>query len=163
MKIFITKILLLLFILKLTSSIRINQSLLIEKYGYDIDSIEIDLSESSIESIDINTFKGYGKLEKLFLEDNKINRLENGLFNHLLNLNELWLESNIITSVDENLFVGLNNLEKVCFSKNPISFLFPSKVKLLCNTNPKCKILINECEKDSPGNYFFILKFISKI
>jgi len=79
-----------------SSPIGINQSLLIETYLYEIDSIEIDLSRRSIDSIDINTFKGYNKLEKLFLEDNKLKKLEYGLFNHLSNLRELWLESNII-------------------------------------------------------------------
>jgi hypothetical protein len=79
-------------IIKLTASVGINQSLLIETYKYEIDSIEIDLSRRSIDSVDINTFKGYNKLEKLFLEDNKLRKLEYGLFNHLLNLRELWLE-----------------------------------------------------------------------
>ena len=57
--------------IQLSSSVGINQSILIETYLYEIDSIEIDLSRRSIDSIDINTFKGYSKLEKLFLEDNK--------------------------------------------------------------------------------------------
>jgi hypothetical protein len=40
-------------------------------------SIEIDLSKRGIDSIDINTFKGYNKLEKLFLENNKLRKLVN--------------------------------------------------------------------------------------
>jgi hypothetical protein len=79
--------------IQFSSPIGINQSILIETYLYEIDSIEIDLSRRSIDSIDINTFKGYSKLEKLFLEDNKFNKLEYGLFNHLSNLRELWLEN----------------------------------------------------------------------
>ncbi len=99
-----------------------------------LDSNEIDLSESSIDSIDINTFKGYNKLEKLFLHDNKLNKLEYGLFNNLTNLRELWLESNNIISIDRNVFVGLNNLEKVCLKDNPISLMFPTNIKPLCET-----------------------------
>ena len=38
---------------------------------------------NSIDSIEINTFKGFKKLEKLFLENNKIKQLEYGLFNEL--------------------------------------------------------------------------------
>jgi len=140
-------------IIQLTSSIGINQSLLIQKYGFDINSVEIDLSERSIDSIEINTFKGYTKLEKLYLEENKIERIENGLFNHLTNLRELWLESNKIISIERNVFNGLNSLEKVCISNNPISIMFPSNIKPLCDTNPICTIKINEkCIKDVTSN-----------
>ena len=137
-------------IIKLTSSVGINQSILIETYKYEIDSIEIDLSNRSIDSIEINTFKGYNKLEKLFLEDNKLRKLEYGLFNHLSNLRELWLESNIIISIDRNVFEGLNLLQKVCLNDNPISLMFPNNIKPLCDTNPNCNIKINEnCIKDT--------------
>ena len=135
---------------QLSSSVGINQSILIETYLYEIDSIEIDLSRRSIDSIDINTFKGFNKLEKLFLEDNKLKKLEYGLFNHLSNLRELWLESNFIISIDRNVFVGLNLLQKVCLNGNPISLMFPSNIEPLCDTNPNCNIKINEnCIKDA--------------
>jgi Leucine-rich repeat (LRR) protein len=144
---------LLAYIIQLTCSVGINQSILIETYLYEIDSIEIDLSRRSIDSIDVNTFKGYNKLEKLFLEDNKLKKLEYGLFNHLSNLRELWLESNIIVSIDRNVFVGLNLLQKVCLNDNPISIMFPSNIKPLCDTNPNCNIKINEnCLKDTTSN-----------
>ena len=55
------------------TSIGLNQSLLVQKYGYDLNSVVIDLSENSIDIVDLNTFKGYIKLEKLYLEENKIN------------------------------------------------------------------------------------------
>jgi len=152
MKFLLIKILLVA-IIQLASSIGINQSLLIQKYGFNIDSVVIDLSERSIDTIDINTFIGYTKLEKLFLEENKINQLENGLFNHLESLKEVWLESNNIISIDRNVFVGLNNLEKVCLKDNPISLMFPTNIKPLCETNPICRIKINEkCIKDIPSN-----------
>jgi Leucine-rich repeat (LRR) protein len=139
-------------IIQLASSIGINQSLLIQKYGFNIDSVVIDLSERSIDTIDINTFIGFTKLEKLYLEENKINQLANGLFNHLESLKEVWLESNNIISIDRNVFVGLNNLEKVCLKDNPISIMFPTNIKPLCDTNPMCTIKINEkCKKDIPS------------
>ena len=132
-----------------TLSIGMNQSLLIQKYGFDINSVVIDLSERSIDTIDINTFKGYTKLEKLYLEENKIKQLENGLLNHLENLKEIWLEANNIVTIDRNVFVGLNKLEKVCLKDNPISLMFPTSIKPLCETNPICTIKINEkCIKD---------------
>jgi Leucine-rich repeat (LRR) protein len=139
-------------IIQLASSIGINQSLLIQKYGFNIDSVVIDLSERSIDIIDISTFIGFIKLEKIYLEENKINKLANGLFNHLESLKEVWLESNNIISIDRNVFVGLNNLEKVCLKDNPISIMFPTNIKPLCDTNQKCTIKINEkCIKDIPS------------
>jgi len=139
--------------IQLIYSAGINQSLLIEKYGFSIDSNEIDLSERSIDSIDINTFKGYNSLEKLYLEDNKLSQLEYGLFNHLLNLRELWLQSNNIVSINRNVFKGLNKLEKVCLSDNPISEMFPSNLKPLCESNSNCNIKINEkCIRDIYSN-----------
>jgi Leucine-rich repeat (LRR) protein len=132
-----------------TMSIEMNQSLLINKYGFDINSVVIDLSGRKIDTIDINTFKGYTKLEKLYLEENEIQHLEYGLLNHLESLKEVWLESNLIVSIDRNVFDGLNKLEIVCLKDNPISFMFPTNIRPLCETNPICTIKINEkCIKD---------------
>jgi Leucine-rich repeat (LRR) protein len=143
-------------IIQIASSIGLNQSLLIQKYGFDINSVVIDLNERSIDTIEINTFKGYNKLEKLHLEENKIKQLEYGLLNHLVNLKEVWLESNEIVSIVRNVFVGLNKLEKVCLCDNPMSFLFPNKIKPLCDTNPFCTIKINEkCIRDITSKYYF--------
>lgn len=132
-----------------TMSIEMNQSLLINKYGFDINSVVIDLSGRKIDTIDINTFKGYTKLEKLYLEENEIQHLEYGLLNHLESLKEVWLESNLIVSIDRNVFDGLNKLEIVCLKDNPISLMFPTNIRPLCETNPICTIKINEkCIKD---------------
>jgi Leucine-rich repeat (LRR) protein len=151
MKIFILNIFLAI-IFKRTIAISLNQSLLFQKYGFNINSIEIDLSEKSIDKIDINTFKGLSNLELLYLEENFIDRLEYGLFSDLLNLKEIWLQSNRIISIDINIFVGLNKLEKVCLNDNPISNMFPASIKPLCDSNPKCSININEkCIKIKPS------------
>ena len=133
-------------------AIDLNQTILFQKYGYNINSIEIDLSSSSIELIDINTFKDMYNLEKLYLDDNKIKQLGNGVFQDLINLRVLWLESNNIISIDRNIFINLNKLELVCLSNNPISSMFPNNVKPLCNDakNPECKIEITDkCNKNT--------------
>ena len=118
-----------------------------------MNSIEIDLSVNSIDIIHIDTFKGFHKLEKLYLDYNKIKQLDYGLFTHLENLKEIWLDSNNIVSIDRNVFVGLEKLEKVCLNDNPISQMFPSNVKPLCDTNPICTVKINEkCIRDTPSN-----------
>lgn len=154
----IMKIFLLASFLQSTYSISINQTILFEKYRFNINSVVIDLSEKSIDNIDTNTFQGYNKLEKLFLQDNKIKILEYGLFNNLENLKELWLENNNIISIDRNIFIGLDKLQKVCLNENPISLMFPNNIKPICDNNPNCKIKINEkCTKGDiiPSNLHF--------
>ncbi len=143
-RILIKSILIALFALKQISAANINQTLLFEKYGYNKDSVLIDLSEKSIEIIDKNTFQGLTNLEILFLDENKIRRLEYGLFDGLENVREIWLEFNYIISVNKDIFEGLNKLEKVCFNDNPISIMFPNNTKQLCVRNPNCTIKINE-------------------
>lgn len=148
-------------------SIDLNQTILFQKYGYNINSIEIDLSSSSIEIIDVNTFKDMTNVVKLYLDDNKIKQLDNGLFNDLINLRELWLESNNIISIDKNIFINFNKLELVCFSNNPISIMFPNNVRQLCNTiyNSKCKIEITDkCKKNTQieieSIYSYFIKYV---
>jgi Leucine-rich repeat (LRR) protein len=137
----------------------LNQNLLIKKYGFSIDSDEIDLSEKNIDHIDINTFKGYNKLEILYLDNNELSKLEDGLFIHISNLKELWLESNNIISIDKNTFNGLNKLEKVCLNANPISLWMPSRMVELV-TNQNCYIISNKnCIKHSKiYKSFFLIK-----
>ena len=158
---------LLAYIIQLTCSVGINQSILIETYLYEIDSIEIDLSRRSIDSIDVNTFKDMTNVVKLYLDDNKIKQLDNGVFNDLINLRELWLESNNIISIDKNIFINLNKLELVCLSNNPISMMFPNNVRPLCNTiyNSKCKIEITDkCKKNTQieieSIYSYFIKYV---
>ena len=98
-------------------AIGLNQTFLFEKYGLNKNSIEIDLSEKSIDKLDIKTFKGLSNWEWLNLEDSFTERLDHGLFSDLINLKEIWLQSNRIIEIDINIFVGLNKLEKVCLHR----------------------------------------------
>ena len=149
---FIILNILLAFICKQTSATSLNQEVLIETYGFNINSVEIDLSDQNINEIDVDTFNGFNNLEILNLEGNLITRLDN-IFIGLLNLRELWLQSNRIISVDFNIFVGLNKLEKVCFGDNPISEMYPERIKQFCSSNPKCVIYADEkCIKTTPSN-----------
>jgi len=122
----------------------LNNSILVQQFGYSIDSSVIDLNGLSIDSIDLKTFEDYSKLEVLYLDDNKINKIEYGLFNKLTNLKELWLESNSIIAIDKNSLLGLNNLRLVCLRNNPISNLFPNSLSVICETNKECIIKVFE-------------------
>ena len=128
----------------------LNKNVLVQKYGYSLDSVYIDLSAQSINSIDSTTFDGFKSLKILFLDDNKLTELNPHLFENLFQLKEISLESNNIQSLDSNLFSGLNSLEKICLNDNPISKLNNSlEINKLCGSNPKCTVKLNEkCSKD---------------
>ena len=135
------------FIIKLNDARILNQAYL-NVLGYDLDSVEMDLSNRSIDSIDINALEGFKNLEVLYLQDNQIRKLEKDSFKNLDKLRELWLENNSLIEIfEENTFFGLNNLEKVCLFNNPVSNLFPSVVSKLCKNNTKCRILTVACIK----------------
>ena len=118
----------------------LNNAILVQQFGYSIDSSVIDLNGLSIDSIDLKTFEDYSKLEVLYLDDNKITKIEYGLFNKLTNLKELWLESNSIIAFNKNSLLGLNNLRLVCIRNNPISNLFPSSLSV----NKECIVKVFE-------------------
>jgi Leucine-rich repeat (LRR) protein len=128
----------------------LNKNVLFQKYGYSLDSVYIDLSAQSINSIDSTTFDGFKSLKMLFLDDNKLTELNPHMFENLFQLKEISLESNNIQSLDSNLFSGLDNLEKICLNDNPISKLNnSSEINKLCGSNPKCTVKLNEkCSKD---------------
>ena len=139
----ILKILVLNLVLRL-SFCRILDKNLLNELGYNTDSVLIDLSKKSIESIEKNTFQGYNKLEIIYLQDNKLLRLDNESFKYLVNLKELWLEDNSLIDIDLNTFRELYNLQKVCLFNNPISALFPSILNNLCILNIKCNIIYTD-------------------
>ena len=58
----------------------LNKTIIIQQYGYSEDALLIDLNGLSIDSIEIGTFKDFSKLEVLYLDDNKISKIENGLY-----------------------------------------------------------------------------------
>lgn len=92
-------------------------------------------------------FNGLTKLETLFLQNNKLTRIDEGPFKTLTNLKSLLLESNNILTFDRNALIGLSNIELVCLSNNPISILGQSIIKDICKTSPRCLVQINgECD-----------------
>ena len=83
----------------------------------------------------------------LFLQNNKLTRIDESSFKTLTNLKSLLLESNNILTFDRNALIGLSNIELVCLSNNPISILGQSIIKDICKTSPRCLVQINgECD-----------------
>jgi hypothetical protein len=132
------------FYVSLIKAIQLNQTNLINEFGYSINSNSINLSSRSIDSIEVNTFVGFSNLKVLYLQKNKLSRLTEPIFKSIFNLKEVWLEENNIISLSKDSFVGLVNLEKICLNDNPISSLFPASLATLCSTNPNCEVKITE-------------------
>ena len=84
--------------------LELNQTILFQYFGYSNTSDVIDLSNQNITSIDRLTFRGLSKLGYLYLQNNKLERLEGELFLDLLGLRQIWFESNNIVSIDDATF-----------------------------------------------------------
>ncbi len=84
---------------------------------------------------------------QIFLHDNMIASLPDGIFHHLSQCQILHLDHNQILSVHKQSFMGLKRLEKLYLHDNPLSsidvhsFDFLYFVKLLWLHNTKLKIL----------------------
>ena len=128
----------------LINGLELNQSLLINKYGYSNESTQIYLNNQAIDFIESSTFNGFAKLESINLENNNLKRIDSLLFNGLIQVKYIYLGSNQISSIHRLAFTGLNNLELICLSKNPISLLDSTSLLLLCESNPKCNLIIHD-------------------
>lgn len=72
------------------------------------------------DGISKNAFKNNDKLEEIWLQDNKITRLEFGTFNHLANLIVLDLGGNSLKYFPHELVVGLKNLRLLALYSNDL-------------------------------------------
>ncbi len=127
--------------------LELNQTILFQYFGYSNTSDVIDLSNQNITSIDRLTFRGLSKLGYLYLQNNKLERLEGELFLDLLGLRQIWFESNNIVSIDDATFYTgflTPNIKRiVCLNDNPFIQNNPEK-NIICHncivkTNEKCQ------------------------
>jgi Leucine-rich repeat (LRR) protein len=97
--------------------------------------ISLELSNSQIETIQINTFKGIEtKLQVLNLRSNKLTNIEN-IFNGLVYLEKLFLDSNQIKQINHNDLCNLTQLKMLSLSSNLIRTI--SNFKFACLYNLK--------------------------
>ena len=136
------------------NGIQINSTTLVN-LGFSNDSVVIDLSNFNIEGIFPGTFDGYENLTYLYLDSNKLKKVEAKTFAKLENLKEIWLESNEITSFDKNALIDSKNIQVICMNNNPVSVIFPQLLQGLCGTNPSCTVKIKEnCKRKVSGKLF---------
>jgi hypothetical protein len=127
----------------LINATNLNRTILELIYSSVNDRKTIDLSNLNIHSIHNETFLGLSKLENLYLQNNSIRRIE-FYSKDLQSLKLISLEFNNIVQINKSILVGLNKIESVCLFNNPISNLFPTEMLKICETNPICKVYINE-------------------
>lgn len=69
-----------------------------------------------------DSFQGAHSLQFLYLQQNRIEKLDAGTFVHAPNLNEINLAENLIKLVSTDAFVGLEHLESLSLENNDIAF-----------------------------------------
>jgi len=113
----------------------------------DIYSTVINLSYRNIAEIEdekeVNTFLGLKNLKDLNLSSNQLTSIKANLFQDLKNLQNINLENNKIISIDKMSFNGMLMVENINIAQNPISILFPNELNYLCNSNPKCLLILS--------------------
>lgn len=78
------------------------------------------LKENSIKELKTDTFMETKTLEIIFLNKNRISKIEDGAFNGLSHLIELILDENLIVAMTPHTFDGLVKLEALSLWNNKI-------------------------------------------
>jgi Leucine-rich repeat (LRR) protein len=134
----IKAILLLLSSVGVLEAVALDKTVLINQFGYSIDSTVIDLHSKGIDSVNALTFSDHKQLEILYLDGNNLGKIDPGTFTGLTRMRVIWLENNSIVSIPKSLLTGLNDLEQFCIAKNPISEFNPAQLATICSANKKC-------------------------
>ena len=85
----------------------------------------LDLNDSGIASLRPEDFSGLTNLERLLLNDNRLQGLPSGLFEGLGNLGTLEFRRNQLQSLRRDAFSGLGNLNRLRLQGNRLSSLPP--------------------------------------
>ncbi|MDE2975259.1 MAG: cadherin domain-containing protein [Gemmatimonadota bacterium] len=83
----------------------------------------LDLSDSTIVSLNAGDFEGLTSLEVLLLNNNQLTFLPVGVFNELTSLQHLDLNNNSLTFLPIGIFGGLASLEGLLLDNNPLRAL----------------------------------------
>ncbi len=127
--------------------------------------IYLALGWNEIVDIEIDSFYGLGATEKLFLHDNKLNKLMKGMFNGLPSLQILALFNNYIKTIDPGALAAMPALREVTlggnalkmlsmniFSDDPSKAKHPENMKMTLNDNPlicNCSLCeVKQAEED---------------
>jgi Leucine-rich repeat (LRR) protein len=106
----------------------------LNKRSENIGNLALDMNTNQIEEIDSKTFESFTNLKYLFLNGNKLRRIEPNTFKSLDKLLQLTIYDNQIEEIDATMFETLVNLKELDLSCNKLkrigSNLFSRLVKL---------------------------------
>lgn len=91
------------------------------------------LDSNKLTKIEPNLFNGLSSLEILYLGNNQLARIDDDSFNGLSNLKELYLGNNRLKTIDGSPFNGLLNLRKLELHNNRLSEIGSEAFKGLSN------------------------------
>ena len=98
-----------------------------ETESFDIrlpsNTVQLDLAKYGISYIGMETFAGLVHLQKLDLQGNKIQNIENGAFRNLPKLEVLDLSRNSLKTIGKETFAGLVSLHRLKLADNNIQTL----------------------------------------
>ena len=80
----------------------------------------LDFSFNNLTYFHPSTFHNLKKLKKLYLDNNKLNKLASSTFEGLDSIEELYLHQNLIKELPTNSFIGMPNLKLLDLSRNQI-------------------------------------------
>jgi Leucine-rich repeat (LRR) protein len=148
--------------LSYNSLTRIHANQLFTKWATNPNPIKINtLKLNNNQLSDISGLFSYGStlyphLAHVYLNSNKITRIEADTFRNVKSLTHLYLNDNKITSIDGLAFQGLVNLRQVYMHGNPVVTISnPSEIsqiwqvmQLCASANPQCIICFSAaCQK----------------
>ena len=84
---------------------------------------KLSVSGRQIASLQAHDFSGLVSLEELYLSDNNLTDLPEGIFQELNKLKQLSLAGNSLTSLPQGIFEGLTRLEVLWLGGNPLTSL----------------------------------------
>ncbi|XP_041968961.1 uncharacterized protein LOC121725880 [Aricia agestis] len=85
--------------------------------------IELDLSKNDLKSLHADTFKETVKIRWVLLNDNQIEKLEDGLFNNLPFLQKVDLSNNRILQIGGKTFMNLPKFNNLKLNDNKLEYL----------------------------------------
>ncbi|XP_045520356.1 uncharacterized protein LOC123711694 [Pieris brassicae] len=85
--------------------------------------IELDMSKNNLKSLHAETFRETTKIRWILLNDNQIEKLEDGLFNNLQFLQKIDLSNNHITQIGMKTFMSVPKLNILRLNSNKLEHL----------------------------------------
>ena len=96
----------------------LNREVLIERFKHLEVKTAIEMRDSQIDQIEVDTFQGLYRLMTIDLGQNQIVQIDKNTFSGLTNLREIWLNNNQLKYIHPETFSGLTSLRTIYLHEN---------------------------------------------